>query len=403
MVRMKGKTTPMNPAISTQPLHICGTTNDGKLWHTTRSMQGSAESWSPWEEIKPAAASLPGPFIRVSCTSIMTPQTAELHIFGVIQGGKLLHTSRPPQKDWQPFEDLEIHIGRGWGTYKDVAVTRNNLQLCALALTKPKEQRILYTTRGNRTWDSFQDVNRTQLAGFPGSFSSISCEIGKLGELHVCGITDDGKLWYTNHFFDPPWLPFTNVSAITKNAPKALKDVSIAEVSGTLHVFVQAGGNLWHTTRSTDPPYWQSTFDDIKQQASNPGTFDAISCTAIGTDHSSELHVCGLTNDGKLWHTFLSSASTSPKWQPFEDLTAIIGNPGHLSSVSSTNEPIFTLEVPEGYDPTCDQYNACIDNDMSMIEYLQQQGVSNGQIQGLQDDIASVRQQAQDYGCQSIH
>lgn len=71
----------------------------------------------------------------------------------------------------------------------------------------------------NGSWQQFGDVKGQ--AGDPGSFSSVSC--GSLqGELYVCGVTTDAKLWHTIRFSQPPslplgWLPFEDVAVIVGN------------------------------------------------------------------------------------------------------------------------------------------------------------------------------------------
>jgi hypothetical protein len=39
-----------------------------------------------------------------------------------------------------------------------------------------------------------------------------------------------------------------------------------------------------------------------------------------------ELHVCGITSDGNLWHTIRFAQN----WQPFGDVKGAVGNPGNL-------------------------------------------------------------------------
>jgi hypothetical protein len=228
--------------------------------------------------------------------------------------------------------------------------------------------------------------------------------------LHVCGVTHDGSLWHTIRLANPTWLPFVNVQSVSTNVPTPFANVSLAQGSDTLNVCAQANGILWHTSRFSLPPpqfslklpRWQPTFDNVSEQAGKPGAFGSIGCG----DLNGTLHACGVTDDGKLWHTFRTSTNPSA-WHPFENLTTVVGNPGHFvfaCVANSTPPPSFG-----GGDPTCNQIQACIGNDSLQIQALQAQEANtnnqaaiaqmNQQIAGLQQDIASLQQQAQQHNC----
>jgi hypothetical protein len=391
-------------------LHMCGVTQDGKLWHTLRSMQGTIASWSPWEQVKG-----PGPFINIDCVRVAQPGSQgndnpplEFHILGVTQDGKLWHTVSTVAHQWHSFEDFGARIGGSWGAFQRVraAQLHGKLHVCPIVLTAQGQRRILHTVRDtNGNWSSFEDATQPELASFPGSFVNVDCTglWDSTEELHVCGVTDDGKLWHTINCDNPPWLPFINVQVMSSNIPSSISTVSIAIPSEMLHVCVQAHGDLWHTTRSSDiPPSWQPAFDAIKNKAGNPGAFGSISCADIG----GELHLCGNTSDGKIWHTRFSSAANASGWQPFESVKAG-NNPGPMDHISITGEPPAT--GPQGEDPHCAPIQIQIGNDISAMQGLQTQLASttnsasinqlNVQIAGLRQAIAVLQQQAQQYNC----
>jgi hypothetical protein len=60
---------------------------------------------------------------------------------------------------------------------------------------------------------------------------------------------------------------------------------------------VTADGGVWHAIR--DPNGSWIGFGDVKTQTGpDRGAFTSVSCAGIGED----LHVCGTTSDGKIWH-----------------------------------------------------------------------------------------------------
>ena len=311
---------------------VCGVTNDGKLWFL-----GESE----WLDVKALGAGDPGPFVSIGITEA---SNEALHICGVTQDGRLWHTISNVDK-WEPFEDVNSRVEDDWGTFQDIGVANvdDELHVCVTAPTLLSRWRILHTIRHeNGTWDSFQDVTDPGLAGFPGSFISVACaELNK--ELHVCGVTDDGKLWHTFRSSQNDWLPFEEVQTTFANDPVPFADVSIAAEDDNLQIFAQAGGDLWHTVRFSQPPGWQPVFDSLKAQAGDdPGSFVSVSCAAVG-EIDRQLYVYGATGDGKLWDTvrFLDLAF----WFSFEDVTAEVASPGFFVSVSVANIPSLVFEA----------------------------------------------------------
>jgi hypothetical protein len=404
--------------MDTLDLHVCGVTGDGKLWHTSRSIQNSHVSWSPWEEVKAAGMSSSHHFVKVACVSTRREKDGsstdkELHVLATTDDGKLLHTSRLVQQNWQPFEDLSVTIGSG-GPFRNVEGNefRGELDICAIVSVEHGDQRILHTSRSSSgAWEKFEDITQPPLASFPGSFTAADCALGFAGvalltELHICGVTADGGIWYTLHFWQPPWLPFANVQAVSTNATAPFTEISVALIAGDLHLCARANGELWHTVRFSDPPRWQAAFENVKEKSGNPGSFLSAKCASLG----SELHIVGFTADGKLWHTSVSSTASPPVWKPFEDVTALIGNnPGSFTSISVSGDPGSWGPIGGGGDPTCDLIQKSIVNDALQIQTLQRQEAStnnqaaiaqmNRQIAALRQDIASLQQQARAHHC----
>ncbi len=152
--------------------------------------------------------------------------------------------------------------------------------------------------------------------------------------LHLLGVTSDGKLWHTIRQSDGTWTPFGDVKAqagdrgtfvrvgiAVEPAPGPAEFISELHVGG-----VTSDGKLWHTIRHSDGTW--TPFGDVKAQAGDRGTF--VDVGDAGTP-SIDLHVSGPTSDGKLWHTIRHSDGT---WTPFGDVKAQAGDPGSVQSIS---------------------------------------------------------------------
>jgi RHS repeat-associated protein len=68
----------------------------------------------------------------------------------------------------------------------------------------------------------------------------------------------------------------------------------------------------WQPTIRFADGSWQNGFGDVKAAHSNdPGTFVNVDCGGVGR----ELHVCGIINNGKVWHTFRFAVGS---WQRYQ-------------------------------------------------------------------------------------
>ena len=195
------------------------------------------------------------------------------------------------------------------------------------------------------------------------------------------------------------WLPFADVQVLSANGPDHFTKVSIAQGAPDpqggqdLHVLTQETGELWHTSRRANPPGWQLTFDRLKEQAGDPGAFGAISCATVAGD----LHVCGVTTDGKLWHTLRPDADAA-LWQPFQQVRAAGGStPGAFGFVS-----LAVMFVPPGRGSVpdiCRQIQKDIASQRLQISMLQQKNPKDPAIAGCQKVINQRQGQCQQHGC----
>jgi hypothetical protein len=100
-----------------QGLHVCGTTTDGRLWHTIR--RSSNGSWFPFGDIESQTGDR-GAFNHVSCALIH----GELHVCGTNTEGRLWHTVRRSDGGWFSFGDIESQTGDR-GSFGKVACAGN--------------------------------------------------------------------------------------------------------------------------------------------------------------------------------------------------------------------------------------------------------------------------------------
>jgi hypothetical protein len=302
-----------------QELQVCGETDDGGVWHTIRHADGS---WQPqFGDIK-AQSGNPGHFVAVSCAGV----NGELQVCGETDDGGMWHTIRHADGSWQPqFGDVKGQSGNaGFFVTGGCAGVDGELQICGITDDGGMWHTIRHT---DGSWQSeFGDVKGQ--SGNPGFFEAVSCA-GIEGELHVCGITDDGGMWHTIRHTDGSWqAQFGDVKGQSGN-PGHFEAVSCAAVAGELHVSgITNDGGMWHTIRHADGS-WQNQFGDVKGQSGNPGHFAAVSCAGI----NGELQLCGETDAGGMFHTIRHSDGT---WQPqFGDVKTQSGDPGHFSAVGA--------------------------------------------------------------------
>jgi Common central domain of tyrosinase len=262
-------------------LHVCGVTNDGHLWHTFRSHSGNWQNG--FGDIENQSGNQ-GLFAKVACGGI----GSRLHVCGITSDGRLWHTSRNGTTGgWQNFTDVESHSGQV-GDFADVACcgVGNNLHICATTT----DGRILHTIRfSNGNWQStFGNIeNQT---GESGTFATVGCA-GVGDKLHVCAVTNTGRLLHTLRNNNGTWQNFFgDIEALTGEAGVFTR-VACTGKGSELHVCgVNSNGQILHTIRFGNNS-WQPFFGDIGGQLCRSGQFQGISCGVEGND----VHVCIIT------------------------------------------------------------------------------------------------------------
>src|SRR5262249_42448696 len=97
---------------------------------------------------------------------------------------------------------------------------------------------------------------------------------------------------------------FGLIEGQSAGGPPAFVSVGCGSADGQALQVVGLGTDdrIWHTIRNSNGT-WQSSFGLVESESSGgpagPASFEAVCCAGAGGG----LHVIGLGNDGKLWHT----------------------------------------------------------------------------------------------------
>jgi hypothetical protein len=190
---------------------------------------------------------------------------------------------------------------------------------------------------GTGTWKPWIEVNAAAGAKDPGPFSSMD-SAGFDAFIHICGVTVDGRLLHTTLADNATqWGGFDDLQTIIGGDWGRFLEVRVDIVAGELHLCVlvhtpHGQQRILHTVRH-NIGIWDA-FQDITQDglAGFPGSFVSVDCAA-GTDSTQKLHVCGVTADGKLWHTALSNQNV---WSQFAEVKSDLPkDTGHFTGAEA--------------------------------------------------------------------
>ncbi|MFH0728223.1 MAG: hypothetical protein V2B19_18025 [Pseudomonadota bacterium] len=302
-------------------LHLCSITDDGRMYHTIRHADGTWQS--AFGDVKGQSGN-PGKFVAVGCASVDNA----LQVCGITDDGGMFHTFRRADGTWQGvFGDVRETCGNpGRFIAVGCAGVDNTLQVCGIT----DNGGMFYTSRAaNGTWEKdFSDVKKK--CGDPGKFTTVSCAgVGK--ELQVCGITMAGGMFHTIRNINGTWQNFSDDGKKENKFRSSGKfiGISCAGVNNELQVCsITDSGGMLHTIRKADGK-WQNYFGDVKGQSGNPGKFISVSCAEV----SEELHVACITNVGGMNHTIRYKNQT---WQHyFGDVIEQCDNIGRFVSVGN--------------------------------------------------------------------
>ena len=131
------------------------------------------------------------------------------------------------------------------------------------------------------------------------------------------------------------WQPWGNVEAEAGPVPGSdlgtLESVAAAAVDGNLHVVATRGKSISHTIRFAAS--WQR-WGDVETVIGERGAFLSVAAANVAGD----LHVVATTlrgpdaSTGRLATDLLHTIrfSQNPKWQPWGDIEATVGDPGNV-------------------------------------------------------------------------
>jgi hypothetical protein len=304
------------------------------LWHTIRDLP----IWTQGDDIDLRLASAGSfIFVDVDCASIGD----ELYVCAVDSVHKMpFLTIRTEDGEWQPWVPI-VDDQTADLRVTDAAVARvgGELHICIRTFDPStgdlRAQGGVWHTilHGPDSRDDFANVKATK-AGDPGLVVDLDC-VAVNGELHLCCVTNDGRLWHTIRH-GSGWDTFQDVEATAAGViGPAIAEVSTAEVASELHVSAlidRTAHNLWHTIRRATTPTTWAPFDSVQTRTGWRGPlFDRVASAGVG----GQLHVCATTADFtfeppryRLWHA--TRSATGP-WSQFEDvegLTGPIARPG---------------------------------------------------------------------------
>ena len=299
-------------------LHFVGVTTTGGLWHTIRRADGT---WTQFGDVKGQAGN-PGTVVDADVAVVGNSQDYVLHLCAVSADGHLWHTIRKANGTWTAFGDVEGKAGDR-GSFVAIAMTEIVGELHVVGVTS--DGKLWHTIRKeDGTWLPFGDVKGQ--AGERGRFLRVG--IASTGELHVSGVTSEGKVWHTIRRRDGSWLPFGDVIA-QAGSRGSFKDTNCVALGLELHLSgVTADGRLWHTVRRENGSW--TPFGDVEGQAGDRGSFVRVSLAQNPT--VGEIHLSGVTSDGKLWHTIRKADGS---WTPFGDVKVQAGDRGSFNAVAT--------------------------------------------------------------------
>ena len=254
---------------------ICAINLVGELKHAIRD---PGDNWTPFGDVQTETNKIGpnpgiGPLVQVACATTLGD---ELHVCALDRRAKLWHTIRSANGVWPfPFGDVQAETRKvgpnpGIGPISHVACAAgsitNELHVCAVDM----QGKLWHTVRrSDGVWpDAFADIQAETGKAGPnpaiGPTRRVACALDESGELHVCALDQNGRLWHTIRRADRSWpFQFANVGTETAiagpNPTAPFGEIACAVHRGpnaNLHLCAttavrgqRTDGQVWHTTR----------------------------------------------------------------------------------------------------------------------------------------------------------
>lgn len=274
----------------------------------------------------------------------------------------------------QPGGPLGIDRGRA-GNFRrlSVASVDGRLHVCAIEVNGQIERNIFDPIATN-SFEGWTDVEMN-IGSETGRFVDVGCAgvfnpATGVEELHVCGVTDDGRLWHAMESPRRRFSPFGDVSAQSGDVGR-FERVACAGHAGQLHlVGLTTDHRAWHTTRI--PTQWrafENVYDaaggaDVAPRGANYRDLAIGFCNAEvpadGNRDVSQLNIVLIDGDSErnqIWHTIRATnsvvwtpGSAPGNWRPMQNLAPIM-NRTSLSPVPPTTNPALWGGFSVGYRP----------------------------------------------------
>jgi hypothetical protein len=265
-------------------------------------------------------------FNSFTCACAGDPQ-GDAELAGTDTNGHLWHARRDFDGSWTQFADVESFAG-DMGTVSAVDLQHVGTDTHVVAV-KGETGRLCYSRRLSATgaWTPFFEMTTGAIA----NHVIQRVGMGALGgDLHVLARSNQGVLLHGLRNGSGQWTQFNDVSAFAGQTGSPFVGAGhAAGLASDLHVCAVTGnGKVWHTVRSTATGGWTS-FGDVKAIAGNVGSFTEVDCVAINND----LHLVGFTPvGGGIWHTIRSASGS---WTPFRNVRDFAGDPGVIVRIAA--------------------------------------------------------------------
>lgn len=302
-------------------LHLSGVSNDGHLWHTIRYESGN---WSMFADVEGFAGDI-GSVRDVDLQFMGGP----MHACAVTTTGGLFHAYRQPNGVWVPFEDVKSKAGdigsvARVGLGKTGGFRDGHLHICGVDNFGRLSHAML--SADGVTWAAFVDVEDMTRAGETGFIERAACAGDRFQDLHICAVTADGNIRHAIRQADGKWIRFEDVKMNGAGDRGFFIDLDCETDGEDLHIFgVTSDGKLWHTARQPDRTF--SGFRNVGTEAGMPGKFVRVATGGA----NGLIQVAAVTDDGHLWHSIYTTLTG--KFTPFGDVETQAGDRGTINGV----------------------------------------------------------------------